>query len=207
MSKIICISREYGSGGHEVAEKAAKLLGIPCLDKQLMEQAISFTGLPQELLKEAEEKLTNPFLYTSVYHGSRREFYGKAPGDIVFELEKRHITEQAGKGDCIIVGRCAEEILKDSGHLVVNVFITAPLSYRMQRKQREFPDMDKRKLESHIRQMDKQRKAYYEYHTGKDWGFPYNYDVCLNSESMGTERIARLIVESFGKITKEEERK
>lgn len=71
MSRIICISREYGSGGHEVTERAAQLLGIPCLDKQLMEQAISFSGLPQELLKEAEEKLTNPFLYTSVYHSHK----------------------------------------------------------------------------------------------------------------------------------------
>ncbi|MFR1842382.1 MAG: AAA family ATPase [Oscillospiraceae bacterium] len=141
MNRIICISREYGSGGHEIAEKAAGMLEIPCLDKQLMEQAISLSGLPQELLKEAEEKLTNPFLYMSVYHGNRREFYGMSPGDIVFELEKRHIIKQANNGDCIIVGRCAEEVLKDLGHLVVNVFITAPLSYRVQRIQREFPNM------------------------------------------------------------------
>lgn len=207
MNRIICISREYGSGGHEIAEKAAGMLEIPCLDKQLMEQAISLSGLPQELLKEAEEKLTNPFLYTSVYHGNRREFYGMSPGDIVFELEKRHIIEQANKGDCIIVGRCAEEVLKDSGHLVVNVFITAPLSYRVQRIQREFPNMIQKKLEALVRQKDKQRKAYYEYHTSKDWGVPYNYDVCLNSASIGTDRIVRLIAESFGKITKEDEEK
>ena len=130
-----------------------------------------------------------------------------SPGDIVFELEKRHIIEQANNGDCIIVGRCAEEVLKDSGHLVVNVFITAPLSYRVQRIQREFPNMIQKKLEALVRQKDKQRKAYYEYHTSKDWGVPYNYDVCLNSASIGTDRIVRLIAESFGKITKEDEEK
>lgn len=203
MSRVICISREYGSGGHEVAEKAAALLNIPCLDKQLMEQAISLSGLPQKLLKEAEEKVTNPFLHTTVYDGSQREFYGMAPGDIVFELEKRHILEQADKGDCIIVGRCAEMILKDTNHLVVNIFITAPFNYRVQRKQDEFKEMDQRRLEAYIRRVDKQRKAYYEYHTGKDWGQPFNYDVCLNSASMGIDRIAELIADSFGKITRE----
>lgn len=203
MSRVICISREYGSGGHEVAEKAAALLNIPCLDKQLMEQAISHSGLPQKLLKEAEERVTNPFLFTTIYDGSQREFYGMAPGDIVFELEKRHILEQANQGDCIIVGRCAEMILKDTNHLVVNVFITAPFNYRVQRKQDEFKEMDQRRLEAYIRRVDKQRKAYYEYHTGKDWGQTFNYDVCLNSASMGIDRIANLIADSFGKITKE----
>lgn len=207
MSRIICISREYGSGGHEIAEKAAALLGIPCLDKQLMERIISSGSLPRELLNEVEEKVTNPFLYTSVYHGSKKEFYGMAPSDIVFELQKRHIIEQADKGDCIIVGRCAEAVLKNTGHLVVNVFITAPLSYRIQRIQQEMPDMDRRRIEVRVRQMDKRRKAYYEYHTGSDWGLPYNYDVCLNSASMGTERIAVLIAESFEKIIRKDDEK
>lgn len=223
MSRVICISREYGSGGHEVAVKAAALLGIPCLDKELMEQAIADSGLPRELLQKAEEKRTNSLLYNSVYQGDRQEFYGMAPGDIVFELEKQYILEQAGQGDCIIVGRCAEEILKGTEHLVVNIFITAPFSYRMERKRRETlgngfarkdfsigrrakkgSPMDDRNLETEIRRIDKQRRAYYEYHTGKDWGLPYNYDVCFNSASMGVDRIARLIAESFGKIIKED---
>lgn len=67
--------------------------------------------------------------------------------------------------------------------------------------------MIQKKLEALVRQKDKQRKAYYEYHTSKDWGVPYNYDVCLNSASIGTDRIVRLIAESFGKITKEDEEK
>lgn len=202
MSRIICISREYGSGGHEAAEKAAAILNVPCLDKQLLEQSVSESGLPRKLLDEAEERTTNPFLYTSVYHGSNREFYGMSPGDIVFELEKRHILEQAAKGDCIVVGRCAEEFLKTNGHLVVSVFITAPFEYRVKRKQRE-QGTDTRKTELLVRRVDKQRRAYYEYHSGKDWGQPYNYDVCLNSASMGIDRIAAVIAESFGKIIKE----
>ena len=151
--------------------------------------------------------------YTSVYEGKRREFYGMAPGDIVFELEKQYILEQAKRGDCIIVGRCAEEILKDTGHFVVNVFVTAPFSYRLERKRRELGKRDrwnpgeKRKymnLEAEIHKVDKRRRAYYEYHTGKDWGQPHNYDVCLNSATMGIDRIARLIAESFEKLTKGE---
>lgn len=79
MSRIICISREYGSGGHETAKRTAGLLDIPCLDKQLMECAIQTSGLPKEILEKAEEKARNPFLYTSVYAGDNLELYGMAP--------------------------------------------------------------------------------------------------------------------------------
>lgn len=200
MNRIICISREYGSGGHEAAKRIASLLDIPCLDKQLMECVIQTSGLPKEILEKAEEKARNPFLYTSVYAGDNLELYGMAPSEIVYELERRYILEQAEKGDCVIVGRCAEEILKGTGHQVASIFITAPFEFRAGRKQKEFPGMDSKKLEAKIRKVDRQRKSYYEYHTGKDWGIPYHYDACLNSASIGIGRIADLIAESFGKM-------
>lgn len=203
MSRIICISREYGSGGHEVATRVAKLLDIPCLDKQLMENAIRASGLPKKVLEQAEEKVKNPFLYTSVYEGDDLELYGMAPNEIVYELERRYILKQAEAGDCIIVGRCAEEILKDTRHQVVRIFITAPFEFRVKRKQQEYRGLDSKKVEANIRKVDKQRKSYYEYHTGKDWGLPYRYDACLNTESMVIERIVDLIVESFEKMMEE----
>lgn len=136
MSRIISISREYGSGGHEVAMRAAKTLGIPCLDKQLMELAMKTSGLSKKILEKAEEKVKNPFLYTSVYEGDDLKLYG----------------------------------------------------------------MDRKKVEAIVRKVDRQRKSYYEYHTGKDWGLPSNYDACLNTAVVGIERSSDLIVESFEKM-------
>lgn len=199
MSRIICISREYGSGGHEVAMRTADLLKIPCLDKQLMECAIRSSGLPKEIFEKAEEKVKNPFLYTSIYAGDNLELYGMAPNEIVYELERRYILEQAEAGDCVIVGRCAEEILKNTKHQVVSIFITAPFEFRSERKQKEYEDLDSRKVEAKIRKVDRQRKAYFEYHTGKDWGVPHNYDICLNSGVIGISKTAVLIAEFFEK--------
>ncbi len=200
MSRIISISREYGSGGHEVAMRAAKTLGIPCLDKQLMELAMKTSGLSKKILEKAEEKVKNPFLYTSVYEGDDLKLYGMAPNEIVYELERRYILEQADAGDCIIVGRCAEEILKNTEHQVVSIFITAPFEFRVDRKQKEYFGMERKKVEAIVRKVDRQRKSYYEYHTGKDWGLPSNYDACLNTEVVGIERSSDLIVESFEKM-------
>ncbi|MDO4554956.1 MAG: cytidylate kinase-like family protein [Lachnospiraceae bacterium] len=200
MSKIICISREYGSGGHEIAKKTAQLLGISCLDKEILEHVLEKSDLPNDLIVKADEKRKNSFRYTAIYEGSNREYYGMAINDILYEMEKNVILEKAEEGDCIIVGRCAEEILKDTDHAVVSLFITAPLEFRLRRKMEEAGTQDRRKVEKEIKKMDKQRRAYYEYHTGKDWGIPYNYDVCLNSASMGINRIIDVMVDAFGSI-------
>lgn len=203
MSKIICISREYGSGGHEIAARVANRLGIPCLDKEIIANAIKKSGLPEEMLASADEKKRNAFLFTSVYEGKEREFYGMALNDILYELQKRFIRKEADKGDCIIVGRCAEEILKNTDHIVVNIFVTAPVSYRINRKMEETQTSDRKMTEKILRGTDKQRRAYYEYHTGKDWGIPHNYDVCLNSASMGIDRVVDLILEAYEKLNRE----
>lgn len=203
MSKIICISREYGSGGHEIAVKVAKRLGVPCLDKEMIAHAIEKSGLPEGMLAQVDERKRNAFLFTSVYEGKDREFYGMALNDILYELQKRFIRKEADRGDCIIVGRCAEEILKETDHAVVNIFITAPVSYRINRKMEEAQTADRKATEKQVRGTDKQRRAYYEYHTGKDWGVPYNYDVCLNSASMGIDRVVDLIAEAYEKLNRE----
>ncbi len=207
MSKVICISREYGSGGHEIATKVAERLNIPCIDKEMMEQIMIDSDLPEKMLVAADEKRKSPLRYTSVYEGKYKEFYGMAPNDILFELQKRYIREEAEKGDCVIVGRCAEEILKDMHHLVVNIFITAPVEWRVRRKMEEAGTQDRKRIEKEIKKVDKHRLSYYEYHTGKDWGIPHNYDVCLNSASMGIDRIVNLITESFETIDREADKR
>ena len=99
MSRVICISREYGSGGHDVGVAVAKKLGIPCLDRELMERVIVESGISKDLLEKAEETKKNTFLFTSVYEGTEREFYGMSPDEIVYELEKRYILEYVCQND------------------------------------------------------------------------------------------------------------
>lgn len=197
MSKIICIGRQFGSGGHRIAKQVAENLGIPYFDKEILAKAAELSGLPEKILENAEERTANPLLFKIYYEGNLQEHYGKNVFDIIYEVEKQIILETAAKGDCVFVGRCAGEILKkETDHNVLNVFVAAPMEYRIENTIKT-DGLSEKSAADKIRKMDKARKTYHNYYTGKDWGKPSDYDMMFNSAELGDESIVRMLCKLY----------
>lgn len=189
MSKIICIGRQYGSGGHKLAHLLAERLNIPYYDKKILEDAISKSGINAEILKKAEERLPNPLLHSIYYDGNSDEYYGKSANEILYITQTSIILEYAEKSDCIIVGRCADAILtENTKHSVKSIFIAAPMSYRIEATMKN-DNTNEKNAAAIIRKADKRRSSYYNYYTGKDWSKASDYDLCINSATNNWDNI------------------
>lgn len=193
MRKIICIGRQSGTNGRVIARKTAEKLGIPCYDEELLQKAVEESGISEDVLKKADERAANPLLYTSLYEGSNKEFFGKNANDILFLAQTKVIQALAEKEDCIFVGRCADNVLRRAPCSVLSVFITAPMRYRI-RTVMERENTDEKGAAAHIRKVDRWRKVYYDYYTGNDWGKPSDYDVVLNAGLLGEDRVVDILV-------------
>lgn len=189
---IICIGREFGSGGHEIGQKLAEKLNYSFYDRELVEHSLEKTTISAKELELADEKKLNPLLYKIWYDAKDESLRGLSANDILFRIQSRVILEKAEKGDCIFIGRCADYILENAGIEHLSLFISAPLSDRIQRKMKLLNISEKEAL-SLIRKTDKERKAYYNYYTEKDWGKPGNYDFCINSSKYGIDKTVDLI--------------
>lgn len=181
MRKIICISRQYGSGGHKLAHTLSEQLNIPYYDKKILEDAIIKSGMNAEILHNAEERLPNPLLHSIYYEGNSNDYYGKSANEILYIAQKEMILEYAEKSDCLIVGRCADVILKENtNYAVKSIFVAAPMPYRIESTMKN-DNTNEKNAAAIIRKADKRRSAYYSYHTGKDWGKASDYDFCINT--------------------------
>lgn len=200
MRKIICIGRQFGSGGHNLAHALAENLAIPYYDKKILEDAVIKSGMRAEIMKKAEEQLPNSLLHSIYYEGNSMEYYGKSANEILYIAQRHVILEYAEESDCIIVGRCADAILKEcSDYTVKSIFVTAPMEYCIA------ATMQKDKLEEKaaaalIRKSDKKRSAYYAYHTGKDWGKASDYDFCVNTATNEQETLVDLLGEIYRRM-------
>lgn len=189
---IICIGREFGSGGHEIGKRLAESLDIPFYDRQLVDMAIEGRENLSEQIQEADEKKANAFLHSVWYEAVEKDLRGLSANDILFRLQSREINELAQSGKGVFVGRCADYILQQSEIPHVSLFIAAPFSDRVKRKM-ELLQKDEKTVTSLVRKTDKQRKAYYNYYTGGSWGKPDNYDFCINSSVLGIEKTAQML--------------
>lgn len=180
--KIITIGREYGSGGREIGEKLAKKLGIPCYDSEIVEKATIESGLLKEDFEakgeylSAGSKLSSMFTLRNLYSNMTKE-------DKIFHAQAKVIKDLAQEGPCVLVGRCADYILRDRKD-VVNVFIFSDMENRLQRIKALHPEENPEKL---IREKDKQREDYYSHFTEMNWGEANHYDICLNSSHLGID--------------------
>ena len=118
---------------------------------------------------------------------------GQPAEDILFEMQSQVILELAQMGPCIIVGRCADVVLRAAGIPTVSLFICAPFEDRVRRRM-EIGGIGQKEAEAAVRKIDKQRKKYYDTYTGQNWGAPENYDFCINSSVMGIEGTAEQVV-------------
>ena len=189
---VIALGRQFGSGGQEIGKRLAEKGDIPCYDRALISLAAQKAQLREDLFSGKEEKAANPWLFTGIYEGGPQVRKGQPAEDILFDLQRQVILELARTDPCIIVGRCADVVLRSAGIPVVSLFVCAPFEDRVRRRM-EIEDIGQKEAENTIRKIDKQRKKYYDTYTGRNWGAPENYDFCINSSIRGIEGTAEMI--------------
>lgn len=182
---VVTISREYGSGGRYVGKLIADKLGIKFYDKNFIERVAQETGLSEEYIETNEEKRTSFSSFNNGYYA------GLNNADDLFVKETNTIRKLADEGSCVIVGRCADFVLKERED-VVKVFIYSNMQDKIKRAT-EFYGLDKKKAEKEINKINRLRANHYKYYTEKDWKNPNNYDICINSDTLGVEKTADLI--------------
>lgn len=192
MKSIITISREFGSGGHSIGEAVARKLGYRFYDRELVNQVAERSGFSPEFIEESGEYASakNSLLF-AIATANQYTMNGISMLDKLYIEQTKIIEEIAQEGNCVIVGRCSDYILReyeDSLH----VFIHADMKSRAKRIVERFGEQE-RSAEKRLSEKDQKRKVYYKNYTGRSWGQAQNYDLCLNSGVLGSERCVELI--------------
>ena len=193
---IITISRQYGSGGRLIGRKLAEKLGIPFLDRQLITDAAAQCGLHEDAVERLEEKPTSSLLYalsggytSAAVVGDRVDVLPM--NDRVFYVQSNLIRKAAREGSCVIVGRCADYILRNNPD-AVHVYIHADLAIRIERGI-QYYGLSPEKAESVLLRIDRQRASYHNFYSDRKWGKAENYDLCLNSGIIGLDNTVEII--------------
>ena len=191
-NKIICIAREFGSGGHEIAVKAGGKLGIRVYEKDLFHLACKYGELSEKMMKSADETATNPYLFRTVHEGNYHVTRGLPTSEVLFQLQSHEIKKIAGQENCIFVGRCADFVLREEDVKMLKVFVRAPVEWRIKRKMQQ-EHLSREKATHLVRKMDRRRKKYYESYTGQIWGDPGYYDFCIDTGKTDLEEAVSTI--------------
>lgn len=202
---IITISREFGTGARLIGRQLAEMLGYGYYDRALIEMAAEKSGLSEEFIERTEEKASNSFLYnlaTAAYISSDMGMQYSVPvNDRAFLVQSDVIRDIAKSGNSVIVGRCADYILKDHPQLL-RVFIFADKEDRIKRIVSEYGN-DPKTAEANLSKIDKGRANYHKFYTGTPWKALENYDVCINTSKTGIKgavlAIKAIAEEKFGK--------
>ena len=202
---IITISRQYGSGGRQIAQLLSKELNIPYYDNELISMAAEKSGIKDEIFKDAELQAGNNFLYLLSRLGPETQVYGMPFNEKIFNIQSQVIRDLAAKGPCVIVGRCADYVLNDYQN-TANVFTYAPFQTRVARAVTEY-GLNRENAEKDVRKVDKARESYYNYHTGNKWGNAANYDLMINMNFLTPESAVKLILDYLDLRSDEEVRK
>lgn len=187
--RIITISREFGSGGRTIGRQLAERLGVPCYDKELIEKLAEQTGLAKKYIEEQGEYApsAHPFSYAFV----GRSLNGLSVSDYLWNEQRKKIQEIAEKESCVIVGRCADYILRERKD-VLNLFIHAPEPDRAKRIVEVYGETET-EPKKRLREKDKKRAINYKYYTEQEWGRAANYHLTLDSSEFGIEGCVNLI--------------
>ena len=188
-NRVITISREFGSGGRTIGKKVAEKLGIPCYDNELLQKIAAESGFSENYIKDAGEYAPGGFLVSAFSHASRSGNHNNA--DYLWKIQYNIITELAEKESCVIVGRCADYILREKADCL-RVFIHADMKFRAERIVKEYGEREQ-SPEQRLRDKDKRRAAYHRFYTDMKWGHAQNYDLTLNSGTVGIDRCADII--------------
>ncbi|MQN01028.1 MAG: cytidylate kinase-like family protein [Lachnospiraceae bacterium] len=203
MYPVISISREFGSGGHSIGEKVAKQLNVPFLDGEIITKAAQESGYAKELVEEEGETTSAANKWFDISAASA--MYFQSPQDEIFLAQRKVILDAAKKGPCVIVGRCSDYILRNAEIPCMTVLIHADMPHRISRVLDKYGDITNVDVRKRIRKKDKQRRTYYRYYTDQHWGDYQNYDLAIDSGSLGEDTCVHLICELAEKMAKENE--
>lgn len=190
MKKIITISREFGSGGRFIGETLAKELGYSFYDKDIIAQVADKTGLSAKYIEERGEYAPKNNIFSYAFG---RNAAGASVNDYIYQAQQSIIRDIAEKENCVIVGRCADYILRKRDD-VLNVFIHGNEPEKCKRIMELYNKTEKEALAS-LKDIDKKRSINYAYYTEQTWGDIKNYALCLNSSILGYDRCVKIIKE------------
>lgn len=184
---VITVGREYGSGGRLIAQKAAEALGIPFFDRSIINMAAEETGLSADFIRRTEQQKTSSFLY-NLYMSTQ----SLPVNDQVFIAQSEVIRRVAAEGPCIIVGRCADYVLRAEENCH-HFFLHAPLEKRMERAVKEY-GQEADNIKSTVLKHDKARANYYYHYTNQKWGDAKLYDMTLDTTRTGVEGSVKMLL-------------
>ena len=201
MNKVITIGRQYGSGGREIGQKVAEYYVIPFYDNELITRAAKESGFAEENFAKAEDRATNSLLYSlamgiNVYGNQDFGFNGLSLDDRIFLAQSDVIRKVADEGPCVIVGRCADYVLKERDN-IVNLFVKASMKFRIDRVISEYGEAPDKAADI-ILKNDKRRANYYNYHVGEKWTNLNNYDMVIRSDFVGIDQTVECICKYLG---------
>ena len=192
-NKIITIGRQFGSGGRKIGEALAESLGVKYYDKELISLAAKESGVDPSVFYSVDERAANSLLYSlsmGVY-----SFAGNMDqmpvNDRLYVLQHKIIRQIADEGGCVIIGRCADYVLRDRQELV-RIVVCADMDYRI-RRAIEQKGVKESKAEQAVRKTDKSRANYYNFYSGRKWGQTENYDLCINRTNLTDEQAVSVI--------------
>lgn len=199
---VITISREFGSGGREIGEAVAKRLGIELYDKTIIEMVAEKSGYSVDFVEENDQRLSRSMLFQIAVTGTLPPWLSdskkpEAAGGL-FAAQSEVIKGLAAKGGCVIVGRCADYILREDKNRI-SVFIRGESDDKVNRCVREY-GLNPQNAVSDMMRRDRERADYYEHYTGSKWGSVENYDICLNSSLLGEEGCIELILDAVKRL-------
>ena len=193
----IVIGRQYGAGGHEIGKMLADRLGYDFYDQEIIKMAAGTTGMTSEFIEKSEETMTNSLLYDLVNQMYQyRDEKEEAPKDKIFDAEAKVIKELADKGNCVIIGRCSDYVLRENPR-ALKVFFHAPMESRRKRVMDRL-GLDSGDAQRKIRKEDKYRADNYRYYTGRIWGAAANFDLTINTD-LGADYIEKSIADVLGR--------
>lgn len=198
---IITIAREYGSGGHLLGERLAKELGIKLYDREFIRMAAQRSGIDEQYIAKNEQSIPSFWLKCILSKNSEQPVEASlSADDILFVAESRIVQELAAQEPCIIVGRCADFVLKDHPK-VVKVFCYSNLKSAVNRCVNDY-GIPQEQAEAEIRRINRNRIHHYEYYTGWKWGEPHHYHLMLNTGNISLETACKLVKEVYQNIAK-----
>lgn len=193
---VITISRQFGSGGHEIGVKLAKELGIKLYDKELVELIAKNGKMDADFVAANDEKYIPP-MYPVLHGGfALPVFYQSQPTDQIYKEQAKLIKELAASGPCVVIGRCADYILRDMRP--VNCFVYGSEAQRIKRKMSMIPagvEMKPEDMKRRLKEVDKQRSRYHSFYTERKWGDPVEYDICISTDRIGVDGAVKVIKE------------
>ncbi|MDD2981452.1 MAG: cytidylate kinase-like family protein [Hespellia sp.] len=189
---VITVGREFGSGGHEIAEKLAEKLGVKCYDKEILAESAKKSGFREQVFEEHDETAKNSLIYSIVT--GIGNYSDSQPLSFQLYLDQFHtIKEIAEKESCVMVGRCSDYVLREEDD-TINIFAHAPMEARVKRICQRY-HVDEKKAREMIAKQDKTRSSYYNYYTNQKWGASKHYDLTFDTSKTGIDGAIQLILE------------